>query len=422
MRSLFTPAIFLLGAVSTSCLFAAQLEGGPEQADISEKATHEQTSVIKLPESTQVNAFCLTQDGKILAACGAGPGVIHQLDADGKPLDKWPVAIQPEAINVAPDGTVLVAGGGRLLRLSAAGKELSQADSPHAVALRADKGKLRQQAIAQLKSQSGDLTDTIKAYEDLLAQSKAKQEKGELNEQEEQILKILPGYIENFKKRQAERDKEPEQQISEEAIQDMIGTFSQSKLRVASISADGKYVYVATPALAGYSYEVWRMNPDFTGGKTIISNLSGCCGQMDVQACASGIFVAENARHRVVSYQPDGKEVTAWGSRDRTGLEGFTSCCNPMNVCFNRGGDVFTAESTTGRIKRFGADGKFKAFIGDVSLVPGCKNVSIAVAGESERVYMLDMTRNHIVVMNKKEAPSKPAPSTGSATSAAAEE
>ena len=148
----------------------------------------------------------------------------------------------------------------------------------------------------------------------------------------------------------------------------------------------------------------WKMDNDFSSGKQIISGLSGCCGQMDVQCCESGIYVAENSRHRVVAYDTDGKERISWGKADRTGLDGFTSCCNPMNVTFNAKGDVFTAESNTGRIKQFSKDGEFLAFIGDVKLVPGCKNVSIAVAPDNERVYMLDLTRGHIIIMTRKTA------------------
>jgi len=112
--------------------------------------------------------------------------------------------------------------------------------------------------------------------------------------------------------------------------------------------------------------------------------------------------VAENSRHRVVHYDVDGKELRTWGKGDRKGLEGFTSCCNPMNVCFNKNGEVFTAESSSGRIKRFSPKGEFVDHVGDVKLVPGCKNVSIAVSPLDERIYMLDITRNHIVLMERK--------------------
>ena len=80
---------------------------------------------------------------------------------------------------------------------------------------------------------------------------------------------------------------------------------------------------------------------------------------MDVQCCKKGLFVAENSRDRVVHYDIDGNEITKWGKSDRTGIDGFTSCCNPMNVCFDASGDVYTAEASSGRIKRFDSNGNW---------------------------------------------------------------
>jgi hypothetical protein len=42
--------------------------------------------------------------------------------------------------------------------------------------------------------------------------------------------------------------------------------------------------------------------------------------------------------------------------------------------------------------------------VGSVDIVPGCKNVAIAVSQDGGRVYMLDITRSHIVVMSAKPA------------------
>jgi hypothetical protein len=230
----------------------------------------------------------------------------------------------------------------------------------------------------------------------------AKKKEDGLNDQEQRILDILPTHIERLAEKQQNSPK-PEE-ITEEAIQQQIKFMTEHKMRMCSISADDNHVYVATPALAGWGFEVWRLDTEFQDGEVVVSELRGCCGQMDVQCCKSGVYVAENSRHRVVRFTPDGEQTAAWGKQDRTGLDGFTSCCNPMNVCFNRSGDVYTAESNTGRIKRFSADGEFLEFVGDVKLVPGCKNVSIAVSSDDERVYMLDITRNHIVLMKRKTA------------------
>jgi hypothetical protein len=396
-----------------------------EEVSIDEQATYVQGELIKLgteDDGLQVHAFTLDKTGRLLAACTGEQGEVLVLDGEGKQLATWKLDVTPEAINVAPDGSVLIAGQGKLFRLDAEGKILQQADAPHAAALLKDKQKLREEAVESLKEQSGNVTAQLASYEEMLNELDKRAKEEELNEDEEQIRKVLPNYIKELKDSLKGKEGEVEEEPSDEAIEQLVQSLISRKLQVSSISADEKYVYLATPASTGYAYEVWRMASDFGAGKIIVSDLHGCCGHMDVQACASGIFVAENSRHRVVSYHPSGKQITEWGGQDRTGINGFTSCCNPMNVCFNHTGDVFTAESSTGRIKRFGSDGKFKEFVGDVKLVPGCKNVSIAVSKDDERVYMLDITRNHIVVMNRKPAAEKPAGEEAAETEPAAAE
>lgn len=402
MRTLFTTTWLL--AVCT--LGLAPACGQEEAENIDEQATHEQVALIKVDRGAKsdmtLNAFCLTRQGEILAACGNGPGEIRVFDGEGKFLRFWEVPVKPESVNTAPDGTVLVAGSGKLFRYSTDGEELHQADSPHARAVKENAEKIREEAVAQLEQTVNNVANQIEQYARLVEQLETKKKKEGLKEQEQQILDILPENIERLKEYQK---KNPQtQEISERQIKQQVEFMTQHKMRMASVSADDNYVYAATPALSGYGFEVWRLDPDFEQGEVVISDLRGCCGQMDVQACSSGVYVAENARHRVVCLTSEGDEVTNWGQRDRTGLDGFTSCCNPMNVCFNTTGDVYTAESNTGRIKRFSSDGKFLDFVGDVKLVPGCKNVSIAVTGDGERVYMLDITRNHIVLMQRKSA------------------
>jgi hypothetical protein len=244
----------------------------------------------------------------------------------------------------------------------------------------------------------------VKTYETIISQLEQRKQEGKLAAQEEQILASLPKTLEIMKKQLAEQPEQErgEPKVDEKQVESQLKLQMDRKMRVSSISADSKHVYVATYAIEGYGFNVWQLDRDFKNGKVIVDNLRGCCGQMDVQVNDDGIFVAENSRHRVACFDAKGELKTAWGKRDRTGADGFTSCCNPMNVCFNKRGDVYTAESSSGRIKRFSADGQLKDFVGDVKLVPGCKNVSIAVSPDGDRVYMLDITRNHIVLMKKK--------------------
>lgn len=376
--------------------------------NIDDISTHRQVSLIKIEsganDSMRINAFCVNAKGEILAACGNGPGEVRVLDDEGKVLRSWSVEVKPEAINTAGDGTILVGGDGKLFRFSSAGKELQRADSPHATALRKNTKQLREEAIARLTRSSNSLESRIAMYEQVIKQLEDKAKKQELNEQETRLLKQLPTTLQAWKKQLAAqpRKEKKENLPSEEAIAKQVENMVSSKVRIASISTDDKYVFIATRDLVGYGFAIWRLDTSFAGGKVIVSGLRGCCGQMDVQAGRNGVYVAENARHRVVHYNAEGKELHTWGKGDRKGIDGFTSCCNPMNVCFNKSGEVFTAESTSGRIKRFSAKGKFVNHVGDVKLVPGCKNVSIAVAPDDDRVYMLDITRNHIVLMEQK--------------------
>ncbi|MEQ9409901.1 MAG: hypothetical protein RIK87_19350 [Fuerstiella sp.] len=398
--------LFVLGPVlMVSAVLAADVKQ-PESID--SLATHRQVAVISMADQERplkINAFCLNGNDQIVAACGNGPGEIRLIDQNGTILRWWSVAVKPEAVHVADDETILVGGEGKLFRFSSDGKELQQAESPHAAALRAGTEQLRKEAIQVLTRSSNTLGARIELYERVIAQLEEKGKKGELNDQEQRMLNLLPQTLEQFRKQAALQPEQDEKSgPSEEAIQQQVANLIKSKMRISSVSSGADAVFVATRSQQGYGYDVWKMDREFSAGKIIVTGLRGCCGQMDVQCCRNGLFVAENSRHRVVRYDADGAEVTSWGKQDRSGVDGFSSCCNPMNVCFNKAGEVFTAESGTGRIKRFTADGEFVSYVGDVDLVPGCKNVSIAVTADAGKVFMLDLTRNHIVMMKPGSA------------------
>ena len=192
--------------------------------------------------------------------------------------------------------------------------------------------------------------------------------------------------------------------LTDAQIDEQVKASMVYKLKAASISATKDDVFLATPTAAGYGFAIWRMDNKLESPSKIVDGLSGCCGQMDVKANDKGVFVAENSRHRVVRYDRDGKQQGAWGASARTGLEGFGSCCNPMNVAFGPKDVVYTAEDDTGRIKRDPPEGKLLGLVGNIELKPGCKNVSIAVSSDGSRVYMMDITRNHLVRMDPRPA------------------
>ena len=74
-------------------------------------------------------------------------------------------------------------------------------------------------------------------------------------------------------------------------------------------------MFVATNAVKGYGYDVWRLSDTFEDANKIVTGLRGCCGQMDVQANENGLYVAENGRHRVTHYDREGERLGGWGRR-----------------------------------------------------------------------------------------------------------
>jgi len=172
---------------------------------------------------------------------------------------------------------------------------------------------------------------------------------------------------------------------------------------VTGIALSGKDVFVSHRALRGYA--VTRFDRDLKGAKQIITGLRGCCGQMDICAREGVLYVAENARHRVVRYDRTGKVLSKWGQRSRTDPAGFGSCCNPMNICFGPDGALYTAEASLGRVKKYTPEGKFLGLVGSVNIAAGCVRVRVAVTKDGQRVYVLDTTRNVIRVLQKRRTP-----------------
>ncbi|QDU54387.1 NHL repeat-containing protein [Aeoliella mucimassa] len=391
--------------------------------------THHQTKILKANqeglESTKLNCFCMTLDGRVLAGCGTDEsnGEIRVFDSNGDYVESWKTPVMVEAINVrASDGQVFVAGNGKLVMLDDAGNVKLEKQSPHASVSEEQAAKMREAVIAQLtqrvemyKQQAKIYDQQIDTYTEKVKELKAKleaQDEDAEDEDAERVRKMLTQQITQFERVKTSLEKTRElwdQRIeqlgdaepSDEDIQNQIKSQIARKLAVASISAVGDKVYVACSESVGYGYCVWAISDDFESGEELVGDLRGCCGQMDVQANAQGIYVAENSRDRVICYGFDGEEVVYWGHAARDGIRGFGSCCNPMNVAFGPQDTVYTAESGTGRIKQYSSKGELLQVVGSADLVPGCKKVSIGVSHDGNRVFMLDITRDHIVMMDR---------------------
>ncbi len=430
-------------AAAATAAPAAENESAAADANpISEEPTHRQTTIIQAnvegQPQTSITSFCLTPDNRILAGCAGESGEIRVFDKEGKFVETWSIPVKPDALFARADGTIFLAGEGQIAQLSKSGRILLQKDAPHATELNANPEKFREQIVAQAKQRTDMMARQTKQFDDMIARSD--KEIASLNEQlaalndsnesgngtaadqpkggaarakarQTQLERRIAMHeqrktqYEAVKAQWAEMAKQnPPAELTEEQIDAQVKASLAQTMKVSSISATDNEVYLATRQAVGYGFQIWKTDNQLENAKSIVSELRGCCGQMDVKANANGVYVAENSRHRVCRYDSEGTLVTAWGEGARSGLEGFGSCCNPMNVAFGPDDVVYTAEDNTGRIKRYSPEGKLLGLVGNVDLVPGCKNCSIAVNHDGTQVYMLDITRNHIVRMDEKPA------------------
>lgn len=191
--------------------------------------------------------------------------------------------------------------------------------------------------------------------------------------------------------------------------------FSKGKGKPSGITATEEDVFVCVGS--GWSLRsrssIVRFDRNLGQPKTIAKDLRGCCQRLDIVAKDDVLYVAENSRYRVLRCDRQGRILSKWGNRDRKNIEGFGSCCNPMNLCFGPEGELYTAESGLGRIKRYTPDGKFLALIGHVGverfnragrLAASCSNMTIAVNKDASRIYVLDFKKNIIRVLAQTDA------------------
>lgn len=449
MRSVAWWAIAHAGLMA----FAAGSMADDQRTDAA-PATHSQERLITVVTNAgeKLTTFAVDADGRVLAGVAKDTPVIRVYAPSGERTAEWKLPIPPEAVNVGPKGDVFVAGQGVLLRLDDTGDVKLEKPSPN-MAIAGDAAKEIQRRVQDKRSRavSTKQQDEIKMYKrrlaemqqkiadldrDLFALDQRDLEKPSEDEAEEieaertklqkrraactklqaklELNVVNPPSQRRLAARRPPTGRAPAPPEPEVEVRQLIA----NQMRIASISASRDEVFFACSSSTGSGFDVWRTSYTFADAKKIGEGLRGCCGQLDVQANDNGIYVAENTRHRVRGFSRDGRQLLEFGSRERGRDDAFDGCCNPMNVAFGDDGSVYTAESGSGRVKRFSANGTFMELVGQVELVPGCKKVSIAVSPRGDQVYMLDITRGHIVVMSRasaKTAAAAPAPGTTAA-------
>jgi len=334
--------------------------------------THQYAGSLGLGEGAErlpLQTVTMGADGNVLAGCGGPqtryvkvgdkyemqvdprPGEIRVLRPDGSLVATWKVDFTPRALAAGKDGTVFVGGDGRLAKLDAGGKVLLAVDAPN-------------------------LADFMPAE-------------------------------------QAEKKDGPGTQAPDESQRAALLAAARMRALVSGIAVADQDLFVVARASTGFA--VYRMDHSFGNAAKIVDGLRGCCGQMDIQTCDGDLYVAENGRFRVARFDRDGNLLGEFGQGARGGLEGFGSCCNPMNVRFGPGGELFTSESNVGRVKRYTRDGKLLGVVGVVPVPSGCKHVPLAISADGSRVYVADVGKSEIAILerippgNEKPVEEKPA-------------
>ena len=185
-------------------------------------------------------------------------------------------------------------------------------------------------------------------------------------------------------------------------------------VRVSGIAVSDRDVFVAFGSgwSTGSKSKLYRLDLQLQNPVQLMEGLRGCCQRCDILFRDGVLYLAENAAHRVVLCDRTGAVLDRWGERQREGLEGFSACCNPMNIAFDQAGFLYTAESGLGRVKRYTKDGQFLNLVGYVAterfqggsgLAASCSNMTLAVTPDAQRIYVMDYRESKIRILHRKE-------------------
>ncbi len=360
--------------------------------------THKQLRVFqpKHGEKTgQLHTFCLTSEGNILASVTAGANVLQLYTPELTLIKEIELPFAATALNVAPSGKIYAGGSGKVALISAAGEVQGIERSPQL----ADEKTIKERMVKAAKEKAEKVKETYRKQVEQITDRIAKLEesKEELSERDQKRLQTYVKQKEmmedNLKKYEESAEIDPEKIMN-------------SGSGVRAIAATEDAVFVACNSLEGYGYEVWKAKPDLSEPSLILTGLSGCCGQFDLQANKEFLVLAENTKFQVGLLDHEGKRLSSFGKSNRMGGDGFGSCCNPMNVRCCENGDILTAESSIGTIKRFNASGDLVGVIGKAKIGGGCKHVALGFDQTRNRYYLQYQDKNAIcVLVPNAEAP-----------------
>lgn len=388
--------------------------------DAKAMSTHKQTTAIKPMfdgKPISLNTFCLDQSGNILACVGGdqtaykpkedgtyeivkteSPKALQAYSPDGELLWQVELSFTPTAINQAPNGQIFVAGTGKVARLDQTGKILTIIDSPSLGDLENLRTRVAEAAAKQKAEALGSFTEQLDRVKERIAKIESKPEEERSDREKKQLTAFE-------KQRTVYQDQLSQMEAMYAGMFDTDSALEQ-KMTITAIAVNSQDIFVCCTVMEGYGYEVWRLDHQLESPKKVVEMLGGCCGQCDIQANEEHLVVADNTKFQVSLLDRDGQPVSSFGKRDGESVDGFGSCCNPMNVRCCSNGDILTAESSIGWIKRFNAAGELVSVIGKAGIGGGCKHVALGFDSTRDRYYMMNVDKSHIcVLVPKAEAP-----------------
>ena len=96
------------------------------------------------------------------------------------------------------------------------------------------------------------------------------------------------------------------------------------------------------------------------------------------------LWAANTGKHKLVSFDSDGKLSTYWGETSAA-VEDFCGCCNPSHFAIMHDGSFITAEKGIVRVKKYSKTGKFEcAIAGPDQFEASSTGLEIAINSEND--------------------------------------
>jgi len=124
------------------------------------------------------------------------------------------------------------------------------------------------------------------------------------------------------------------------------------------------------------------------------------CG--DVAALAEDLlFVTNPGRMRIDTYTLEGEFSAHWGEGTPE-IEGFSPCCNPVNIAVLPDGAVVTAEKNIPRVKVHASSGRFVGVVAGAEEFAESEGLIDVAADARGRVFVLDPAAKAVRIFERK--------------------